>query len=195
MNRIINRRSVIKAAAMTAAGSIATAQVDPGPQRIELFAEGIIPVAPWPFIAPPPPLPDEILQEIAARRLEGRLRVTYPAAGNVVLVQVYFAHPFTPLGPAQDPPYSTPPTGTLFEIRPQRVIVTRSPRTILIDGVVSADRVVAPYGPFMGRAAAIALEYEAEGRTRFSMMGVTVVGSHNAYCPVAVGTLAIPGNA
>ena len=104
MNRIINRRSVIKAAATIAAGSIATAQVDPGPQRIELFAEGIIPVAPWPFIAPPPPLPDDILQEITARRLEGRLRVTYPAAGNVVLVQVYFAHPFTPLGPAQDAP-------------------------------------------------------------------------------------------
>lgn len=195
MNRILSRRNIVQAGAMSAVAAVAHAQQDPGPQRVELFAEGIIPVGPWPFIAPPPPLPPEIIQEINAGRLEGRLRVTYPAQGNVILLQVYFAWPYSPLGPAQDPPYTTPPTGTLVEIRPQRVIVTRSPNTILVDGVVCEDRVVAPYGPFRGRAAAISLEYEGEGRTRFNMLAATVVGSHTASCPTAVGTLTIRGNA
>jgi len=194
MTSKLDRRSVVAMGVLSAVAGSASAQENSRRYKAEFFAEGIIPVAPWPFIAPPPPLPPEILQEIALGRLEGRLRVTFPARGNVMLVQVYFAPPMAPLGPPQDPPYTTPPTGTLFEIRPKRVIVTRNPNTILVDGEVINDRVVAPYGAFKGRAAAVSLGYEGEGRTRFNMMGVTVAGNHSAYCPTAVGTLELRRN-
>jgi hypothetical protein len=194
MSQLLNRRSIVKLAGIlpVAAGAAKAGDSRSRQFKVELFAEGVIPVLGWPFIAPPPPLPPEILEEIVAGRLEGRLRATLSSKNRnrkILVAQVYLAPPSSPLGAAQDPPYTTPPTTALFEMDAQEVIVTGWPKTLVVAGVVIADRVISPYGPFQGRSAAVTFGFAGEGRTEFTMFGVTVAGNHVAYCPAAIGSL------
>jgi hypothetical protein len=197
------RRNFLKSAGVLtlATPAVITASPKPMPEtaqwwhgrgRLELLAEGLIPIDfVLPPLDPPPALPPN---------LAPRLRATFPKVGtkDVLAVQVYLA----PLPPQGTVPLETPPppivpdpnpTFSYFEMKVSAVELSCQPDpnlTLLGRVLVNAP---AMFGDMTGAGFALTTGFmlHEDTPTDFFMLGAHVPGHHTTIAPEGHGTLII----
>jgi hypothetical protein len=190
------RRRFLQTAGAAALAVPAHAQGNSVRARLQFLAEGVAPLSPVSFVLSPnpPAIPPDVYAQLVAGTLQARVRARYPARRNnrVLRTQVYLAPPNTPYAAEQDPPYSTPPTISLFETYVESVIYTQAPNEVVLAGTVTQTLVGTPFGDLTGLAMAASFGFSGEGsNVTFYMLGGIAAGSHASYCPIGYGALSL----
>jgi hypothetical protein len=168
----------------------------PGQVQVEEFvAEAAVPLN---FVLSPqvPNIPADIFQQLQAGTLQARQRVAFNPSRNILTVWIFTSDPDDPLPTPSGslPPASAPRTISLFEIAPEAVLQSSSPRpNILFAGRVTSNSVTSPFGNLTGSTAAVSLGYDPANAGTFTLIGGTIAGSHATFSPTGRGTLAITG--